>query len=449
MGLRDFFNGLKKNSNIDGSSSPAPLPVEPSLVPRLTPLCAACKEGDFETAVALLKGGADPNEASYDGRTPLFYCSEAALVGLLVHFGADVNATDEAGNTPLMEILRGENVNSNGERAVIVLIESGADTEAKNSDGLSARDIAASRKGSLSDFDQYMLDQGFAIETDSHDEMYAAFEQGLRVIGNRKRAFEAKTSQQRARRESWHAEMNPIADNSPRNVVTNCFLACNMNDIEVLKAHEDEVRSHIATTIGGGNMNVQTMLMMACVDASAEVVEYLIELGSDVNQLDDTGQAPLRYAAVSWIDAEKKIELLLAAGADINHRSYDGSTALSDAAYRQNVPAAKALIAHGADVSNRDAQGFSALSWTCGQGVPEADIVELLLRYGADVGDLYERGCALQYIDYGDNHTYQQPREVVLRPQDLKERYLYEHALIPILPTRSGRERLRAQGFGY
>lgn len=234
------------------------------------------------------------------------------------------------------------------------------------------------------------------------------------MVENRKRAFEAKASQQRARRESWHAEMNPIVDNSPRNVVTNCFLACNMNDIDVLKAHEDEVRSHITTTIGGGNMNVQTMLMMACVDASAEVVEYLIELGSDVNQLDDTGQAPLRYSAVSWIDAEKKIELLLAAGADINHRSYDGSTALSDAAYRQNVPVAKALIAHG-----------------------------------ADVGDLYERGCALQYIDYGDNHTYQQPREVVLRPQDLKERYLYEHALIPILPTRSGREKLRAQGFGY
>lgn len=450
MGLRDFFSGLKTRPNDDEKNAPvAAAPAESTQAAKLTPLTEACREGDFETAMALLKGGADPNEASYDGRTPLFHCNEVALVSLLVHFGADVNAKDKDGNTPLMEILGGENVKSNGERAVIVLIESGADVEAKNSDGLSARDIAASRKASLSEFDQYMLDQGFDVETDSHDEMYAALEQGLRVIGNRERAFEAKASQQRARRESWRAEMNPIADNSPRNVVTNCFLACNMNDIDVLRVHEDEVRSHITTTIGGGNMNVQTMLMMACVDASAEVVEYLIELGSDVNQLDDTGQAPLRYAAVSWIDAEKKIELLLDAGADISHRSYDGSTALSDAAYRQNVPAARALIAHGADVGNRDSQGFSALSWTCGQGVPGADIVELLLRCGADVNDLYERGCALQYIDYCDNYAYQQPREAVLRPQDLKERYLYEHALIPILPTQSGRERLRAQGFGY
>lgn len=431
MGLKDFFSGLKGHSSNDDGASSAPMSADLAPAPRLTPLSAACREGDFETAMSLLKGGADPNEASYDGRTPLFHCGEVALVSLLLHFGADVNYADNDGDTPIMKFLRGENFNSNGERSIIALIEAGADLDARNNEGLSARNIAK-RAASYGDY-----------------ELPVAFEQGIRVVENRKRAFEAKASQQRARRESWHAEMNPIADNSPRNVATNCFLACNMNDIDVLKAHEDEVRSHITTTIGGGNMNVQTMLMMACVDASAEVVEYLIELGSDVNQLDDTGQAPLRYAAVSWIDAEKKIELLLAAGADINHRSYDGSTALSDAAYRQNVPAAKALIAHGADVGNRDVQGFSALSWTCGQGVPEADIVELLLRHGADVGDLYERGCALQYIDYGDNHTYQQPREIVLRPQDLKERYLYEHALIPILPTRNGREKLRDQGFGY
>ena len=243
MGLRDFFSGLKTRQNDDEKNAPvAAAPAESTQAAKLTPLAEACREGDFETAMALLKGGADPNEASYDGRTPLFHCNEVALVSLLVHFGADVNARDKDGNTPLMEILGGENVKSNGERAVIVLIESGADVEAKNSDGLSARDIAASRKASLSEFDQYMLDQGFDVETDSHDEMHAALEQGLRVIGNRRRAFEAKASQQRARRESWRAEMNPIVDNSPRNVVTNCFLACNMNDIDVGWSYDEDVK---------------------------------------------------------------------------------------------------------------------------------------------------------------------------------------------------------------
>lgn len=315
MGLKDFFSGLKGHSSNDDGASSAPMSADLAPAPRLTPLSAACREGDFETAMSLLKGGADPNEASYDGRTPLFHCGEVALASLLLHFGADVNYADNDGDTPIMKFLRGENFNSNGGRSIIALIEAGADLDARNNEGLNARNIAK-RAASYGDY-----------------ELPAAFEQGIRVVENRKRAFEAKASQQRARRESWHAEMNPIADNSPRNVVTNCFLACNMNDIDVLKAHEDEVRSQI-TTIGGGNMNVQTMLMMACVDASAEVVEYLIELGSDVNQLDDTGQAPLRYSAVSWIDAEKKIELLMAAGAGVNHRSYDGSTALSDAAYR-------------------------------------------------------------------------------------------------------------------
>ena len=389
MGLRDFFSRFRTNSDdemVGSGANPSTIPVTSS---RVTPLAAVCEANDFDGAMDLLQGGADPNDVSRDGRTPLFYCNEVALVSLLVHFGADVNATDNEGNTPIMKYLRGENFNSNGERAIIVLIEAGADLDVRNNEGLNARNIA-SRAVSY-----------------GGEELPAAFEQGLRVVDNRKRIFDAKASQQRARREAWHREMNPIADSNPRNVIPNCFLACNMNDIEVLRAHEDVVRRSIRSTMGGGGMNVQTMLMTACADSSVEVVEYLLSLGSDINQLDDTGQAPLRYAAVSWLDAERKIELLLDAGADVNHRCYDESAALSDAAYRQNTAAAKALIAHGADVNNRDSQGFSALSWTCGQGVPEADIVELLLRHGADVNDLYERGCALQYIDYGNSQKYQ------------------------------------------
>lgn len=141
--------------------------------------------------------------------------------------------------------------------------------------------------------------------------------------------------------------------------------------------------------------------------------------------------------------------MLLAAGADINHKCNDGSAALSDAAYRQNVEAAKSLIENGADVSNRDSQGYTALSWACGRGVPESDIVELLLRHGADVNDLYRMDCVLQYLDYDNCYAGGMPREIMLRPQDLQERYLYEHAIIPVMLTASGKQKYQSQGFFF
>ena len=137
------------------------------------------------------------------------------------------------------------------------------------------------------------------------------------------------------------------------------------------------------------------------------------------------------------------------AGANINHRSNDGSAALSDAAYEQNVAAAKALLAHGADVNNRDSQGYTAISWTCGRGVPESEIVELLLRNGADVRDLYAMNCVLQYVDYDGYGGHGIPREIFLQPHDLRERHLYEHSLVPMRLSEHGRQQLLSQGFVF
>lgn len=357
----------------------------------------------------------------------MFYCDEVALACLLIHYGADVNATDDTGNTPIFKFITGDNANANSERAVIALIEAGANVDIENDDGVTPRSLL-----------EEVTDYGIR----------STFEEGLEIVERKKTARREDINRQEQKRIDWRKRDEPTEEKQTRiETIIDCFKACELSDIEVLRAHEGFVKDNISITFTDGSVNNQSMLMMACECASADIVEYLISLGADVNQVDDTGQAPLRYAAVARHDIDEKIDLLIEAGADIDHTSNDGSAALSDAAFHQNVIAAKALIKHGADVNHRDSNGYTALSWTCGRGAPEADIVELLLRSGANVSDLYKMNCVLEHIDYKNTDQFGLPRKLLIKEHELKERYLYEHTLVPTRVTRQGMQKLREQGF--
>ncbi|AYD40205.1 hypothetical protein D4Z93_06600 [Clostridium fermenticellae] len=71
-----------------------------------TPLHRLCARANpyINLVELLLKKGADVNAVNISGKTPIFYCSfnySCELLNLLVKFGADVNAKDKYGNTLL------------------------------------------------------------------------------------------------------------------------------------------------------------------------------------------------------------------------------------------------------------------------------------------------------------------------------------------------------------
>jgi ankyrin repeat protein len=64
----------------------------------------AAKEGNLKLVKELVSKGADVNAKDKYGRTPLHYAAKEGhldVVKFLVSKGADVNAKDEKGNTPL------------------------------------------------------------------------------------------------------------------------------------------------------------------------------------------------------------------------------------------------------------------------------------------------------------------------------------------------------------
>jgi len=108
---------------------------------RLYALFEAVKGGDVARVKKLLEKGADLNARDVSGWTPLH---EAALNGrfgiaeLLIKHGADLNARDKDGNTPLHIAAL-----NNYADVTELLIKHGADLNAKNGDGSTPLHIAA------------------------------------------------------------------------------------------------------------------------------------------------------------------------------------------------------------------------------------------------------------------------------------------------------------------
>ncbi len=105
-----------------------------------TPLMLAALSGSVEAVDALLKAGADPNEANKNGTTPLMWCpGDVRKVRLLLEHGAKAGTKTKDLHTAL-ELASGI---PSGFEAVKLLVEKGADVNALNRGKVSPLENAA------------------------------------------------------------------------------------------------------------------------------------------------------------------------------------------------------------------------------------------------------------------------------------------------------------------
>ena len=95
----------------------------------------------------------------------------------------------------------------------------------------------------------------------------------------------------------------------------------------------------------------ETALMAACTSGNARAVQLLIERGADVKVRSKRNETALGFAATSGVQAS--VEMLLAKGADVNVRNFRGYSPLMFAACSDAMPAGiiKLLLDKGADAS--------------------------------------------------------------------------------------------------
>ncbi|HEX7715342.1 MAG TPA: ankyrin repeat domain-containing protein [Bacillota bacterium] len=107
-----------------------------------TALHGLAGEEHYDIVRFLIEHGADVNAQNEDGITPLHLAAWPEMAEFLITSGADLEARTHGGDTPLM-VMAAE---TESEDVMEVLLEAGADVNARNNQGRTAYDIAKARE---------------------------------------------------------------------------------------------------------------------------------------------------------------------------------------------------------------------------------------------------------------------------------------------------------------
>ena len=307
----------------------------------------------------LLQAGADPNAPNDSGLTPLHQGARnnnPMVVTHLLDAGADLNARDNDGYTALHWAA----AQSGNGRVVKALLDRGADPSAESNDGRTPLHSALRYRADPSVVSR-MLDAG----ADEHlTSLQLSVLQGEMMAVNRLLVEGADPHE--ADRYSWRA----------------LHFAVPLAGLEVVSALLAAGADPDARTVSGA-----TALHLAASQASESVIEALLGAGADPNTREESGKTPLHYAAAFRGEALllPVITALLRAGADPRSPDADMVSPLHSVLPNAEVtaPVVEALLEAGTDPIARTRWGNTPLHIAAIR-TDDIAIIEALLAAGAD-----------------------------------------------------------------
>lgn len=372
------------------------------------PMAAAAQNKDREAVRALLKKGADVNEAQGDGTTALHWAAmngDADMAQMLVTAGANVRATTRLGAyTPLFLAARGGYAD-----VVRVLLAAGADAKSRTSNGTTPLMIAAA-SGDTRTITS-LVENGAEIDAkdDARGETPLMFAAGYNRVdavklllskgANHKAttkvmdlfALTAPEEENMARQSGAGAAQRPADVAGATRAYRYNELISSQGGLTALlfAARQGYIETAMALLDAGADINQPnagdktTPLLMAIINGHFDLAMQLIDRGADVNAAAFNGVAPLygvlniQWAPKSLYPSPKAyqqqkatyldlLQKLLDKGADPNARvsrkvwyqaynsdyaGFDeaGATPFFRAAYASDVAAMKLLVTRGAD----------------------------------------------------------------------------------------------------
>ncbi|KAK6510309.1 hypothetical protein TWF481_005025 [Arthrobotrys musiformis] len=127
----------------------------------------------------------------------------------------------------------------------------------------------------------------------------------------------------------------------------------------------------------------RTVLHWAAERSLVGITQLLLDHGAEIDIQDDDHYTPLLIAVEGG--AKEVVELLLQNGAAVDSRDITGHTGLHFAAFERNQEIVQLLLNYGSQVDSKRHDGVTPLYIATSMDDPDEEVVELLLKKGADV----------------------------------------------------------------
>lgn len=299
-------------------------------------LCLFAHEGVVDMVSLLLEFGANVNATNSQGCTPLSLASTKGhlqVVIQLVSTGAILGKTDTAGRCALVHAARNGHLNIVSYLISCDWMIENSKTETDLTEALQQSLVAASAQGHV-DIVEYLLDLN-DVKPDALDTL------------------------------SGETALTSAAANG-------CTAVCSI------------LVGRGANRTAVNRKNVPP-LMLSVKEGHWGTTERLLQLRAPLEQVDSQGKSALMVAAAEGHIG--LIDLLIDKGADIGSMDEDGTSGLGWACQKGKLQAVQCLLDRGAEVNQVDKTGKIPLDYAATQGNPA--IVQILL----------ERGAMLEHVD--------------------------------------------------
>ncbi|MDE0178198.1 MAG: ankyrin repeat domain-containing protein [Gammaproteobacteria bacterium] len=400
------------------------------------PIALAAMNGNADVLTLLIHAGADPRARVPGGESAIMTAArtgDPGAIRVLLAAGADPKAPNEAGQTALMWAAAANNPD-----AITALVDGGADLAAKTPKGLDAL-LFAARAGRRA-ATEALLDAGADIGSTmatGESALEAALVNTHWDIADLLLDRGADPNQADAGYTALHRVT--VQRQIIRGVVASEEAAIPIGSLDIIL---DLIRKMIAN---GMDVNARmakdrlkeqrfvnmrdvlfrvgaTAFLLAAKEADLELMELLLEAGSDPTIPTFDGTTPAMVAAGLYSDTGNygrfvqrgwaghvldATEMCLDLGNDVNAVNDVGDTALHGAAYRGALDVAQLLVRRGAKLDAVDTRGLTPLSVATGvfykMGVSQKPHIARFLRSLMEV-----RGLSTEVL-----------------PPDMDERCLY------------------------
>ena len=319
----------------------------------VTPLTIAIQSEDIQTIKYLTANGASIHTQDTHGKSPLSMAFEMSNDVFEATLNeSNCHTQDSEGNTPLHIALK-NNAPMSKIQHIIGLTQ---DVNIRNRDGDSPLYLAAVKN--MEQVGKLLLEKGadiFSTNKDNNSPLRLALKETGTV-------------------QNWLITSKTIVSTDGSGNTVLHYAA----DWEYASAIKTLLEKGV--DINAKNANGETCIFNAAKSNNPQIIQLLVDGGASVRDRDNLGSTPL-HIAVRW-GAQKSAEKLIKLGININAQNSAGKSPLAEAVIANKYDVTKYLLENGADPNSCDANGITILMDTI--RAQNAEIVKLLLNYGAN-----------------------------------------------------------------